>query len=42
MDRRRFLRWLGVGVAAGAAAPTVVASVASALPDSLCQYFQKS
>ena len=30
MDRRRFLRWLGVGMAVGAAAPSVIAKVGPA------------
>ena len=33
MDRRRFLKWLGVGVAAGAAAPSVIAKVGPTLSD---------
>jgi hypothetical protein len=31
MDRRRFLRWLGVGMAVGAAAPSVIAKVLPAV-----------
>ena len=31
MDRRRFLEWLGAGVAAGAAAPSVIAKVGPTL-----------
>ena len=35
MDRRRFLQWLGVGVAVGAAAPSVIAKMGPTLSSDL-------